>query len=135
MRRARGCGGRFLNTKKLDSDASNTMLDKSSDPDVNHSMRPISSSISESAPSNSSRNEDSPTSHLDERGPSGQEVHEDRQPASNANGNSFYSHGQGFHLSTYHSLSDDRVEEGDHTGRQHERILVNRAPHRALTIK
>ena len=134
MRRARGCGGRFLNTKKLDSNASNAMPERSSDPVVNYSTQPISSSISEFAPSNSSRNEDSPTSHLDSRGPSVQELH-NRQTASNGNGNSCYPHAQGFHLSTYQSLSDDRVEEGEHTGRQHERILVNRAPHRALTIK
>ncbi|KAE8684876.1 Nuclear transcription factor Y subunit A-9 [Hibiscus syriacus] len=31
MRRARGCGGRFLNTKKLESDASNATADKSSE--------------------------------------------------------------------------------------------------------
>ncbi|KAJ9695777.1 hypothetical protein PVL29_010982 [Vitis rotundifolia] len=134
MRRARGCGGRFLNTKKLDSNASYAMPDKGSDPDVNLSTRPISSSVSESLPSNSSRNEDSPTSHLDARGPSVQELH-NRQTASHGNGNSCYPHNQGFQLSTYHSLKDDRVEEGDHAGRQHERILVNRAPHRALTIK
>ncbi|XWS66370.1 hypothetical protein CRYUN_Cryun05aG0193500 [Craigia yunnanensis] len=35
MRRARGCGGRFLNMKKLDSDASNATPDKGSDSSSN----------------------------------------------------------------------------------------------------
>nr|AAF37266.1 transcription factor [Vitis riparia] len=104
MRRARGCGGRFLNTKKLDSNASYDMPDKGSDPDVNLSTRPISSSVSESLPFNSSRNEDSPTSHLDARGPSVQELH-NRQTSSMEMATSLLSTQPGISVGrTYHSL-------------------------------
>lgn len=43
MRRARGCGGRFLNTKKLD-DAGNPTSEKGMNMGSNSSMQPTSSS-------------------------------------------------------------------------------------------
>lgn len=133
MRRARGSGGRFLNTKKMDSTASNAMAEKNSDVDVSLSTRPISSAVSES-----SRDKDPYTSHPEGGGPSFQEMRS-RQSVSNGNGNGngngrYPPTNQGVHM-TYHSLSEDRVEEGDQAGRQHERILANRAPHWALAIK
>ncbi|KAI9160079.1 hypothetical protein LWI28_004908 [Acer negundo] len=113
MRRARGCGGRFLNTKKLDTHGNNS---------TSSSVTTVSTH-----PMNSSRS---------------QEATEPQQMNSNGNGKTYNSNGngcyqnhQGFQLFNYHSLSDNRGE-GDFSGQQSERIVVNGTPpHRALTIK
>ncbi|XP_007028810.2 PREDICTED: nuclear transcription factor Y subunit A-1 [Theobroma cacao] len=142
MRRARGCGGRFLNTKKLDSDASNATPDKGSDTSSNLSSHPTNSLSGKSISSHMSQDVNSSGGH--------QEVTESELPGTdmqqafsnsngkiyiNGNGNVCYSHHQGFHFSTSRSLSDKMMEEGDCPRQQHERIVANGVPHRALTIK
>uniref|UniRef100_A0A2N9IWZ2 Nuclear transcription factor Y subunit n=1 Tax=Fagus sylvatica TaxID=28930 RepID=A0A2N9IWZ2_FAGSY len=104
MRRARGSGGRFLNTKKLGSTDADTAPDKgATNPGGAVSTHPINS------------------------------LHQP-QTYPNANGNSCYPHHQGFQFSGYHLHSGDRTEEGDFSGQQRERLMLNGA-HRALTIK
>ncbi|KAJ4706430.1 Nuclear transcription factor Y subunit A [Melia azedarach] len=140
MRRARGCGGRFLNTKKLDSQASNAMSNHGSSSSVPSTQAPNSSS-SDSAATHYSRSSDSFTAHQEATDPqvppqqrcfngNGKTYHED-----NGNNNGFCLHHQGFQLFKYHPLSDNKVEEGDFSGQQSARIVANRAQHRALTIK
>ncbi|XP_022742768.1 nuclear transcription factor Y subunit A-1-like [Durio zibethinus] len=134
MRRARGCGGRFLNMKKLDSDASNATSDKGNHTSSNlPSQYPNNSSSDRSIPNRMSQNANSSVGH--------QEVTESelhgtnvQQACSNSNGNGCYPHHQGFHFSTSHSLPD-KMTEGDCPRQQHERIVANGVPHRALTIK
>ncbi|KAK9290216.1 hypothetical protein L1049_008382 [Liquidambar formosana] len=130
MRRARGCGGRFLNTKKLDTNAANACTDSGG----TVSRHFADSSTSEPMPSNCSRNADLSPSHQEVNESPSQEMPKMHR-FSNGSGNNRYLNHQGFQLSTYHSLSDDRVDEGDCSGQQRERIAVNGAPHRALTIK
>lgn len=118
MRRARGCGGRFLNTKKLDNGASKATTDKSSN---------TSSNIPSEYPNNSSSGITITNREVTDAELQGTNM---QQAFSNRNGkfynvvNGYYPHHQGFHLSTSHSLSDKTMEGGD-------------CPHhhRALTIK
>ncbi|KAL5745739.1 hypothetical protein ACOSP7_026885 [Xanthoceras sorbifolium] len=134
MRRARGCGGRFLNTKKLDATHGNST---SSNATVSTHLMNSSSSGSMSS---HSRNADLSTGHQEAREPHAQKM-QPQQMNSNGNGKAYSSNGsgcyqqrQGFQLFNYHSLSDNRAE-GDFSGQQSERIVVNGAPHRAVTIK
>lgn len=128
MRRARGSGGRFLNTKKGDGSAIPA-------PDKGGIALTYSTNSLESSPSNFSGNGHSSSSghNMEAREPRVQEMHQSRV-YSNANGNLSYAHHQGIQLSAFHSLSGNRTEEGDCLGQQHERAMVN-GVHRALTIK
>ncbi|TXG70448.1 hypothetical protein EZV62_005383 [Acer yangbiense] len=112
MRRARGCGGRFLNTKKLDTHGNNS---------TSSSVTTVSTH-----PMNSSRSQEATEPQQMNSNGNGKTY--------NSNGNEFYQNHQGFQLFNYHSLSDNRGE-GDFSGQQSERIVVNGTPHRALTIK
>ncbi|XVE95983.1 hypothetical protein REPUB_Repub02eG0182400 [Reevesia pubescens] len=133
MRRARGCGGRFLNTKKLDSEASNATHDKGSDTSSKLSLQyPINSSSGKSITSHMSQNANSSVGR--------REVTESELQGTNvqqafSNSNSCYQHHQGFQFSTSRSLSDKKMEGGDCPRKQHERIVANGVPHRALKIK
>ena len=118
MRRASGCGGRFLNTKKLDSDASNATPDKGVETSSNLSSEyPHNSSSGRSIASHMSRCDNSSIGH--------QEVTESERQGTNmqqafsngkgkinskGNGNGCYPHHQGFHFSTSRSLSDKMME-------------------------
>ena len=132
MRRARGSGGRFLNTKKSDLTAHNTTPDvntttsgaaTSTDPVISLSTKPVSS--------------DSSSGHRESTELPMQEMHQSRTYHSNVNGNSCYLRHQGFQLSAYHSLSGDhhRIEEGDLISGQHRNRIMTNGTHRALTIK
>ncbi|KAF7819014.1 nuclear transcription factor Y subunit A-1-like [Senna tora] len=93
MRRARGCGGRFLTTKKSDGTASKAATSKKDTVNSDHNMVPPNLSgidVSTSAP----------------------------QPERNSssNGNVHYSHLQGFELSGFQPLSADRGNQGDFSG-------------------
>lgn len=143
MRRARGCGGRFVNTKKLDSQTSNGTVTNGTSLNVAVSTLPPNSSSSESVATNYSRGTaDSSTGCREVTEP---QVHkmQQQQRCSNGNGRTYYegngngcySHHQGFQLFKYHSLPDNKVEEGDFSRQQSGRIVENRAQHRALTIK
>lgn len=116
VRRARGCGGRFLNKKKPDSPGSNAAAQKGM--------------TSSNADSSNSESCEIVEHHKQ------QEMHPNKA-YSNSNGNSFYLHHQGYQLPPYHFSSDhnDRLmEDGDLSGKQRQRLIVNGA-HRALTIK
>ncbi|XVE75634.1 hypothetical protein DITRI_Ditri12bG0109000 [Diplodiscus trichospermus] len=143
MRRARGCGGRFLNTRKRDSDAANATPDKGSG---------ASSKLSSQYPNNSSSGR---SDHMSYNANSSAGHHGGTEPEIegtnmqhafsnsrgktysnvNASGNGCYMYHQGFHFSASHSLSDKMMEGGDRQRQQHERIVANGVPHRALTIK
>lgn len=143
MRRARGCGGRFVNTKKLDSQTSNATPTNGSSSNVAVSTPPPNSSSSESVATKYSRS-------TTDASPGHREVTElqahrmqQQQRCANGNGQTYYEgngngcfpHHQGFQLFKYHSLPDNKVEEGGFSGQQSERIVASRAQQRALTIK
>ncbi|KAK8366705.1 hypothetical protein V6Z12_A02G137200 [Gossypium hirsutum] len=112
MRRARGCGGRFLNTKKLGTDASNAVPNRGSD----------------SASSNLSS-----VGHGESKESQLQRTNNQQQGFSNANG--CHRHHERFLFSTSGSLSDKMMEGDCPRQQQRERIMANQVPHRALTIK
>lgn len=60
MRRARGCGGRFLNTKKLDDNGPNSPSEKEPKSGATVSTQSANSSASDHWPLNSSRNLNGP---------------------------------------------------------------------------
>ncbi|TYJ49535.1 hypothetical protein E1A91_A01G140200v1 [Gossypium mustelinum] len=134
MRRARGYGGRFLNTKKLDSDASKATPNKSSDTSLNLPSQCPQNTSGISVTNQMSRNDNSSVGHR-EAAESELQGTNMQQAFSNGNGSGYYSHHQGFHFSTSRSLSNDMLEGGDCPRQQHERIMANGVPHRALTIK
>ncbi|KAF6168347.1 hypothetical protein GIB67_018187, partial [Kingdonia uniflora] len=109
MRRARGCGGRFLNTKKTERDAASTKSKSGSG-------------------SGGAHNSHSTNGNTGKQGTS-DEHH------SHSNGNNNYQHHQGFQLSTFHPLSGERGDEGDCSVQQRGSISVSQAPHRALAIQ
>ncbi|OMO71522.1 CCAAT-binding transcription factor, subunit B [Corchorus olitorius] len=147
MRRARGCGGRFLNTKKLDSDASNATHDKGSDPSSIVSSHPTNSSSGAKSISSQMSSQNMIKTSIGHREATESELQgthmlqafsnsNSKMYRTNSNGNSArYSLHQGFSFSPSHSLSDKLMEEGDCAGQQHKRIVGNGVPHRALTIK
>ncbi|KDP26024.1 hypothetical protein JCGZ_21057 [Jatropha curcas] len=108
LRRARGCGGRFLNTKKLDNNAPdkvNNFSETVAKPSINSSRATL-------VPVNSSKNADSSTgngtiteTYLHEQIP--------QQTYTSANSNGCYQYFAEFQLSKHHSNSDRIVEERD----------------------
>ncbi|XP_026426028.1 nuclear transcription factor Y subunit A-1-like isoform X3 [Papaver somniferum] len=115
MRRARGCGGRFLNTKKPEDSSSmhTTEEGMASDCNGNHNSSNGRQVVNDS-------------------------TGQDRQESnsySNDNTKSCYRHNQGLQLSSFHSLSGERTEEEDCSGQQRGNIQVKQAQSRALTIQ
>ncbi|KAL4198360.1 hypothetical protein AMTRI_Chr03g45470 [Amborella trichopoda] len=126
MRRARGCGGRFLNTKKGNSNATNPETSNKGTTPPTHSSN---SSGSEPLPCDG--HSTSPSNGIKFKDSMMHEEHDGHMYANgNANANGCYQH-PGFHLSAFHSLSSERGQEGDCGGI----MLSGRAPHRALTIQ
>ncbi|PPS08836.1 hypothetical protein GOBAR_AA11810 [Gossypium barbadense] len=103
MRRARGCGGRFLNTKKLDSDASKATPNKSSDTSLNLPSQCPQNTSGISVTNQMSRNDNSSVGHR-EAAESELQGTNMQQAFSNGNGSGYYSHHQGFHFSTSRSF-------------------------------
>ncbi|XP_043690992.1 nuclear transcription factor Y subunit A-1-like isoform X2 [Telopea speciosissima] len=126
MRRARGCGGRFLNTKKLDNNGTNSAPEGTGSGAV-PSTQSASSSGSEALPSELTANIGSSNYQKEIKGPVNQDMY--------SNGSGCYQHHQGFSLSKFHSLTEEKVEEGDCSGQQRGIIPVNQAPNRALTTQ
>ncbi|XP_031270984.1 nuclear transcription factor Y subunit A-7-like [Pistacia vera] len=124
MRRARGCGGRFLNTKKGDAHASNASHDNGTNPTVTVSTHPSNSTSSGSILPQNTRSGDSSIGQM-----------QPQHTYSDSNGNGYYPQHQGFQLFRFNPLSDDSVKRGDFSGKKSERIVVNGARNRALTIK
>ncbi|GMJ11991.1 hypothetical protein HRI_004868300 [Hibiscus trionum] len=112
MRRARGCGGRFLNTKKLESDASKATPDKSSEIRSNLPSQYANNSSSGMSITNQMfQNGNSSIGHREatESEPLGttmQQAFSNSNDKIYSNNNSYYLHHQGFHFSTTHSLPD-----------------------------
>ncbi|XP_028774476.1 nuclear transcription factor Y subunit A-7 isoform X2 [Neltuma alba] len=100
LRRARGCGGRFLTTKKADGPAANTA--NKNQETISSDPKGTSPNLSAIADSNSGSREifNSPQS----------DVH------SRSNGSNYYSHIQGSELSGYQPLSSDRGSRKDFSG-------------------
>ncbi|OVA10245.1 CCAAT-binding transcription factor [Macleaya cordata] len=115
MRRARGCGGRFLNTKKLQNNENGAGFD------------PL--------PSNCTANLDFSGAQKEMKGLQEQQMQEAHTSNDKAKDRNRYKHHQGFRLSTFYPLPGERGEEGDGSCQQWGSIPVNRAPHRALTIQ
>ncbi|KAL4324535.1 hypothetical protein GQ457_11G008680 [Hibiscus cannabinus] len=142
MRRVRGCGGRFLNTKKLESDASKATPDKSSETRSNlpsqHANNSSSGmSITDQMSQNGNLSIGRREAMVSEtQGTTMQQAFSNSNGKiySNSNSNSYYLHHQGFHFSTSLSLSDKTLG-GDCPRQQHERIMANGVSHMALTIK
>lgn len=133
MRRARGCGGRFLNTKKLDSTAASDTPDRGTGSGGFDTTHPINSNFKPML-SNFSGNANLSNGRQEVNEPRMQEMHR-QHSLINGNGNRYYMPHQGLQLSTYRSLSDERVEEEDCSEQQQEQIVVNEASRRrTLTI-
>ncbi|KAJ4978556.1 hypothetical protein NE237_009336 [Protea cynaroides] len=125
VRRARGCGGRFLNTKKLDGNGTDSTPEKATS---NGAAPPsVNSSGSEALPLESTANVGSSNNQREVKGPMNQDMY--------SNGSGCYQHHQGFSLSKFHSLTEERGEEEDCSGQQRGSISVNQAPNRVLTIQ
>lgn len=127
MRRARGCGGRFLNTKKAEANAAIGNPENGGNTGASIPTQSASSSSSLGLPS------DRPGSTMNEiKRPVVQGICEAQ---AYTNGNDGYQQQSGFQLSSFHSKSGERVEEGDCMGQQRGGILVNRPPNRAVAIQ
>ncbi|XP_040995214.1 nuclear transcription factor Y subunit A-1-like isoform X1 [Juglans microcarpa x Juglans regia] len=126
MRRARGCGGRFLNTKKLDN-LSDPPSEEGMNMGAKPSMGPTISSGSKCFFNNGNGN--SSSSHNQHKG-SLAIIHNTHGTHCFSNGNSS---GNGL-SSTYHSLFSDG-KEVDCLGQQRESMQVNGVVHGALPIK
>ena len=121
MRRARGCGGRFLTTKKPDNTAAKSCTDKHTVGSQHKTMSPNNLSGIADSTSNS------PEILLNPPAPKMHSI-------SNGNNNS-YSQVQEFELPGYLSFSGDvREHEGNHLVLKSERFNFN-GVRRALTIK
>ncbi|KAH7570656.1 hypothetical protein JRO89_XS05G0151800 [Xanthoceras sorbifolium] len=112
MRRARGCGGRFLNTKKMDNNGANPSSGESMNTGLNLST------VSARLPNNRSGNTNS---SIDQQ--VGLVVGNMHRAQSSSNGNS---NGRGL-LSMYNSSSTDGLK-GDLLGQQRESMQGNGAP-------
>ncbi|KAI7992448.1 Nuclear transcription factor Y subunit A-1 [Camellia lanceoleosa] len=138
MRRPRGSGGRFLNTKKLDSASLNVTSDKGTDSGSVTSAKCSSSLGSKSTPSNPSGNDGSSTSHKEVKESSVQDMNSAQTFSNcNTNVNSCYPYQQGFQLSAFYSFQHERIDGEDCSGQQHQyaRIVGSQTPHRDVTIK
>lgn len=125
MRRARGSGGRFLNTKKLSSVISNTTTEKDKNSGANHLTKPVSKAGSNYMVTDENQIRDT----LDRQ--------EDREfMAQNMQiTHAFFNRKSNSHgLSTYNSQLTD-VVDGGHLDQPHESMQVNGAPQRAIPIK
>ncbi|KAJ9184764.1 hypothetical protein P3X46_004458 [Hevea brasiliensis] len=100
MRRVRGCGGRFINTKKLENGAANTTSDM-----VNSFSETVPKPSTNSSSAHSSKNADPSAGNAAIESP--------QLTYTSGNGNGCYQSFLGFQLSSYHSQSDSMVEERD----------------------
>lgn len=118
MRRARGCGGRFLNTKKLDDNVVSSTLEKGTNSDGNQPTQ-----------STRNRNVDSSSDQKGRPGSTGEDIQK-MQTLSIGNGNS-NGHGQS---STYDVRFGDG-QEGDFLGRGRKNMMLNGSAQGAIPIK
>ncbi|XXG48563.1 hypothetical protein AAC387_Pa02g2975 [Persea americana] len=131
MRRARGNGGRFLNTKKVDSNGTQHNSKKKMESGDSTPLQTASSSGSDPLHCNSTV--DSSCSKQEVKGPMMQDK---REQHIYANGNGRYQQHSSFPVSAFHSLSSERGEEGDRLGQQQRSgMMVGQTPHRVVTIQ
>ncbi|KAJ7976806.1 Nuclear transcription factor Y subunit A [Quillaja saponaria] len=117
MKRARGCGGRFLKTKESNNTLTNTKPDKA----IASSGATVSNIGSKPVSPNFSGNADSSSGPREVLEPQVKEMHKQKMYSS-SNSNNCYSLLQGFRLSGYHSLSGNMRDEVDYSGQQRERL-------------
>ncbi|URD75837.1 Nuclear transcription factor Y subunit [Musa troglodytarum] len=125
MRRARGCGGRFLNTKKTDEDAAKTDTKKGLNSGAFLSAQSTISSSSEAMPSDCS-GDTNPASTMQER------MSKSQTSISRKDGYQDQSESK---ISFLHLKSGDKAEDDDCSGPRSGGILVNRPSGRAVTIQ
>lgn len=122
MRRARGSGGRFLNTKKPNNVISNTNREEDINSGANHLTKPVSEAGSKYMVTDKNGIKDT----LDEEG---REFMTQNMQITHA----FFNGKSNVHgLSTYNSQLAD--VEGGHLNQPHESMQVNGAPQRAIPI-
>ncbi|CAK9310271.1 unnamed protein product [Citrullus colocynthis] len=122
MRRARGSGGRFLNTKKPNNVISNTNREEDINSGANHLTKPVSEAGSKYMVTDKNGIKDT----LDEEG---REFMTQNMQITHA----FFNGKSNVHgLSTYTSQLAD--VEGGHLNQPHESMQVNGAPQRAIPI-
>ncbi|CAD5183629.1 unnamed protein product [Musa acuminata subsp. malaccensis] len=125
MRRARGCGGRFLNTKKTDEDAAKTDTKKGLNSGAFLSTQSTISSSSEAIPSDCS-GDTNPASTMQER------MSKSQTSFSRKDGYQDQSESE---ISFLHLKSGDKAEDDDCSGPRSGGILVNRPSSRAVAIQ
>ncbi|KAJ4711621.1 Nuclear transcription factor Y subunit A [Melia azedarach] len=124
MRRARGCGGRFLNTKNLNNSAANAS-GTGMDPGANPSTESANLSASERSSTNGTGNTDSsivPQEELVDKNMHGTHT------SSNGNNN-------GHDLLSMYNSSSSGSMEGNFLGQQRGSMQGNGAPRGALPVK
>ncbi|KAK2992342.1 hypothetical protein RJ640_015430 [Escallonia rubra] len=124
MRRQRGCGGRFLNTKKLDSDVTNPRFEK--EPNFSSSVSTYSANSANSEKLNT--NCDGKSDNQGENGPMVLDMH---KRCSFPNGNC---DGHGPTL-MYHFQLSNSEEGGDCFDREKGSLRVNQTSHGAAPVK
>lgn len=128
MRRARGNGGRFLNTRKVENQVSNNTTEGTGTRPSSVPMPPSSVNVNMS------------TGYQGGTEPQVQTIqqqinsNDNGNKTYNNNGNGCYQQHHGFQLFNYDALSDTRAE-GNFSGQQNERIMGNGTSNRTLTIK
>ncbi|XAR68540.1 hypothetical protein NMG60_11003690 [Bertholletia excelsa] len=114
MRRARGCGGRFLSNKKIDNAALNGTSDKCSGSETR-----VSANLSNSLSSQSSTiHKEIMETAVHNMGEQSVWNMQSVQTPSNCNVNMNHPRQLGFHMSAFYSFPHERVDEGDCSGRQ-----------------
>ncbi|KAK8943900.1 Nuclear transcription factor Y subunit A-9 [Platanthera guangdongensis] len=114
MRRARGCGGRFLNTKKPNANTSN----------CNHEAELASSSFSSSA-----TNPVPESAMLEQNTPALEGMHHPRKYTGNGD-----SYRHRFQLSPFDLIKGERTDEEDYSGQRRAALMANRPRKRELAI-
>lgn len=130
MRRARGNGGRFLNTKKLDGNATQPNTEEDMASGVSAPPQSASSSGSDGMHPGGTLGSLNATQEAN-----GSMMQEMREQHNYANGSGYCQHQSGFPMSAFHPLAGERGEEGNCLGQQRSGMLVGQGTHRTVTIK
>ncbi|KAM6570632.1 hypothetical protein CsatB_018617 [Cannabis sativa] len=121
MRRARGCGGRFLNTKKADDNAVSSTSENGSNSNGNQSTQ-----------STRDRNVDSSSI---QKGRPGSMVEDMGKMQTHSNGNGKSNNNNGHGLSSAYDLRFTDDQEVDCLGRERKSMRLNGSTHGAISIK
>lgn len=121
MRRQRGCGGRFLNTKKLNKGEKSTDEGTGSAAQNTQSINP-----SDTCDGQRGIGEGRMEPNMNEQ---------HAYSIEGGDGNNGYQHHQDFRSSAFHSISGERRDEGDCSGHLRGGMLGGQTSHRALTTR